>query len=150
MTAHTSYKTKENEWLNGKKWHHRQRLHIKNKVTRTTLDSQMMKGWKRLPPIIIKWGEGRTVGRGIKLTIQVQECFCAAIITCIYSPVMTMFTHREKRQKHRDKTASSAIHELPDRQTGGQTDKLSRDERELLWASVLKRIFMRLIGWLVD
>ena len=40
-----------------------------------------------------------------------------------------MFTHREKRQKHKDKTASSAIHELQDRQTGRQTDRLSRDER---------------------
>lgn len=55
--------------------------------------------------------------------------FCAAIVTCIYSPVMTMFTHREKRQKHKDKTASSATHELPNRQTGRQTDKLSGDER---------------------
>lgn len=63
--------------------------------------------------------------------------FCAAVITCIYSPVMTMFTHREKRQKHKDKTASSAIHELPNT----QTDKLSRDER----ASVMKRIVTRLI-----
>lgn len=52
---------------------------------------------------------------------------------------MTMFTHREKRQKHKDKTASSAIHELPDRQTG-KTDKLSRDER----VSLMKRIVMRL------
>lgn len=46
--------------------------------------------------------------------------FGAAVITCIYSPAMTMFTHREKRQKHKDKTASSAIHELPNRQTSGQ------------------------------
>lgn len=38
---------------------------------------------------------------------------------------MTMFTHREKRQKHRDNSASSAFHEEPNR----QTDKLSSDER---------------------
>lgn len=53
--------------------------------------------------------------------------FGAAVITCIYSPVMTMFTHREKRQKHKDKTASSAIHELPNRQVD-KTDRLSKDD----------------------
>lgn len=64
------------------------------------------------------------------------------IISNIYSPVMTMFTHREKRQKHKDKTASSAIHELPtDRRT-----KLSRDERAGLNIIVMRRIVMRLLG----
>lgn len=54
--------------------------------------------------------------------------FGAAVITCIYSPAMTMFTHREKRQKHKDKTASSAIHELPNRQTSGQDRQVSKDD----------------------
>lgn len=61
---------------------------------------------------------------------------------------MTMFTHREKRQKHRDKTASSAIHELPDRQTGGQTDKLKqRWERAALSFCIEENIYV--IDWLI-
>lgn len=83
---------------------------------------------KKFPPVSVRGGgrwegeeEGGLWGEASTVWSWGQQCFCAAMVTCIYSPVMTMFfKHREKRQKHKDKTASSASHRLA-KQTNRRT-----------------------------
>lgn len=64
-----------------------------------------------LPPVTLK-GKGES-----RLSV-----FNGASVTRIYSPAMSMFTHTQERQKHRDQTAASASSDVKNRQMSRRRD----------------------------